>query len=143
MKIRIKRRIWITIMPPKMLVQTFQSIGTTIVSNEDISSHRLFNQWYQDASFPICWDISPTVLNIFNPYIYLVRPLFLWLVNPYIEDVSIRIQPFFTGNKCDNCQIKNVYIYSRANVVCLLKCYITTHRTKQKLYKRVLIVVHR
>ena len=55
----------------------------------DISSLRHVNQWYQDVSTLTCSDISPHILNIFIPYIYLFQPLFLRLVNPYIEDVSL------------------------------------------------------
>jgi len=55
----------------------------------DISSLRHVNPLYQEVSTLTCSDISPHILNIFNSYIYLVQPLFLRLVNPYIKDVSL------------------------------------------------------
>jgi len=48
-----------------------------------------------------CLNISIHVLNIFIPYIYFLQPLFLRLVNPYIEDISTLFKPIFTGYKCD------------------------------------------
>ena len=44
------------------------------ISNENTSTHRHFNPWYQDISTLTCSDISTHNLNSFNPYNYLFRP---------------------------------------------------------------------
>ena len=71
------------------------------------------------ATHIIKTNISTHVLNSVNPYIYLVQLLFLRLVYPYIEDVSILGKPIFTGNKCDDCQLNNAYIQYRHCVMCV------------------------
>ena len=46
----------------------------SFISNENTSTHRHFNPWYQDISTLTCSDISTHNLNSFNPYNYLFRP---------------------------------------------------------------------
>ena len=106
-------------------------------------AYRCFNPWYQDVSTLTCSDISthdiktfqplhvqtfqPMISRRFNPYIFShfnpcfehFQRLFLRLVNHYIEDVSTLVKPIFTGKKCYNCPIQNLYtVYTtRARLV--------------------------
>jgi len=99
---------------------------------EGTLSFRTFNPWTIQPLFQmktlqpldtsthiIKTNISTHVLNSVNPYIYLVQLLFLRLVYPYIEDVSIIGKPIFTGNKGDDCQLNNAYIQYRHCVMCV------------------------